>query len=845
MSTGIGIRDIGRTGVAAIALLAGALLLFPVSAAAGSCSSENRVDHRNAECLYAWWKNRGLLKKSPWHVSNQCPELGKVVAKVDLVAARDRTIHLTDRIPRDGDTRHRIRNVYCCSDLSAACNRSDILSDAACVRQFERGSPAARTCRNAAATYSGENQSCAISAECRGRVAPGGELAYKDTSIAVPIAALGDVHNCDGWLHDEACDVRPLGLSAGDARAEEAEGATLDFTVTLSRPYWQEVTVLYSTSDGTARAWRDYRGQMGYLTFAPGETEKTVSVPVIDDDLDEGAERMWLSLNFQSPAWVRLSDPAGMGTIVNTDRMPKAWIARFGRSVAEQVLDAVDARMRAKPAPGGEARLAGQRIGIEPLSGAGTGGDTASGGAGAHRTVRGMADRLNGDADPAGRGFASRLRSPGYGETATERDLLPGSSFSLTAETDGEAFVSIWGRGAVTRFSGRGPAPAPTGGALPVEGEAASAMLGADWTRGDWTAGLVVSHSLGDGGYRGAGGPGSGSGTGGAVSARLIGIWPWARHSLSERLSVWGVAGYGGGSLTLKPDPDGTRAGTIRTGMDLTMAAVGMRGVALDGDREGLTLAVKTDAMIVRAASDVASGAGGNLAAAQAEVTRLGLGLEVSRPFRLAGGSVLAPRMEIAMRHDGGDAETGFGADFGAGLAWTVPRYNLRIELRGRGLLTHEAKGFRQRGFSGSLAWDPKPSTPRGPALMLTRTVGDPASSGADVQFGRTTLAGPAAFDRGSGSGAGGDGLRQRRLEARLGYGFGAFGGRFISAPETAVGLSSAGQDYCLGWRLKRGGRARDGNGLELAVEVRRREGAGDRPTPAEHAVGLRVTLRF
>ena len=178
---------------------------------------------------------------------------------------------------------------------------------------------------------------------------------------------MGEVNNCDGWLHDEACDFRPLGLSAGDARAEEPEGATLDFTVMLSRPYWQQVTVLYSTSDGTARAWRDYRGQMGYLTFAPGETEKTVSVSVIDDDLEEGAERMWLSLNFQSPAWVRLADPAGMGTIVNADPLPKAWIARFGRSVAEQVLDAMDARMRAKGAPDARIRLAGQRIGLEAL----------------------------------------------------------------------------------------------------------------------------------------------------------------------------------------------------------------------------------------------------------------------------------------------------------------------------------------------------------------------------------------------------------------------------------------------------------------------------------------------
>ena len=92
----------------------------------------------------------------------------------------------------------------------------------------------------------------------------------------------------------------------------------------------------------------------------------------------------------------------------------------------------------------------------------------------------------------------------------------------------------------------------------------------------------------------------------------------------------------------------------------------------------------------------------------------------------LGAGGALTPSFEIGMRHDGGDAETGFGVDMGGGIAWTVPKYSLQIELRGRGLLTHEAKGFRQRGFSGSLAWDPKPSSARGPALSLTRTVGGP-----------------------------------------------------------------------------------------------------------------------
>ena len=821
MSTGMTAENIGRTGVAAIALLATLLLLLPASAAAGSCSTENRVDHRDAECLSAWWKNRGLLKKSPYHVSNQCPEYGKVVAKVDLVSARDRTIHLTDHIPRDGDTRHRIRGISCCSDMGI-CNRSDVVTDKGCLARFRRVSPARATCglAIARAVNSGGNPECRISAMCES-AGPG--FMNPLTHVTVPWLDMDEVRNCRGELSRGPCR-RPQPdaswVSVSDSRVEEAEGASLDFTVTLSRALSEPVTVRFATSDGTARAGSDYRATSGWLTFSPGQTEKTVSVSVLDDELDEGSETLTLTVWNLSPLHMSVADPTGTGTISNTDRMPKAWIARFGRTVVDQVLDAVDARMRAKPAPGGEVRLAGQRIGLGPPFGAGSSDDAAPGAAGSQD----LAGWLEGAADPALRGFGSPARAPGHGRAATGRDLLPGSSFSLTAETGGKGVVSIWGGGAVTRYSGREPGPAKAGGDLAVDGEVASGVLGADWTRGRWTTGLLVTHSMGDGGYRGTGGPGSGSGTSGTVASTLTGVWPWLRHDLGARFSVWSVAGYGEGNLTLESgDADGARTGAIRTHLDLRMAAAGLRGVALDGGKDGLTLAVKTDAMIVRTASDAVSGAGGNLAGVQAEATRLRLALEGSRPFRLPDGSVLVPSMEIGVRRDGGDAETGLGADIGAGLAWTDPKRGLGAELRGRGLLTHDAKGFRRRGLAGVLSWDPVAGD-RGPRLSLTRTLSVSEQGRAGALPGRSTPAG---------------------LAARFGYGFPAFGDRFTATPEIVLGLSGTGRDYSLGWRLVRGVGAPDRSALELAVEARRRESAYDRNAPPEHAIGFRATSRF
>ena len=94
------------------------------------------------------------------------------------------------------------------------------------------------------------------------------------------------------------------------------------------------------------------------------------------------------------------------------------------------------------------------------------------------------------------------------------------------------------------------------------------------------------------------------------------------------------------------------------------------------------------------------------------------------------------------MRHDGGDAETGFSADIGAGLSWSDPARGLSADVRARGLLAHEADGFGERGFSGTLAWDPEPSTALGPSLTLAHTVGAAPSGGAQAMLGRRHLEG-------------------------------------------------------------------------------------------------------
>ena len=638
-------------------------------------------------------------------------------------------------------------------------------------------------------------------------LAPSGDGAVTLARAALPACGVpGAVCTGDGRSLSGALALSvpgPAALSVADAQVKEGPDATLAFAVTLDRVRHAAVTVDYATRDGTAVAGADYTNTSGTLTFVAGETRKTVDVQVLADSHDEGSETMTLALSNATGA--RIADGEATGTIDNSGSIPQAWIARFGRTVAEQVLEAVEGRMRAAPAPGAEVALAGW---------------------------------LKGETDPE---EAQRLTS----RAVTPRDLLTGSSFALTAETDGKDLVSLWGRAAVTRFDGRE-------GDLMLDGEVVTGMLGADWTRGRWTAGLIVSHSVGEGGYSdGSGtgsasgtGPGSASGTGGKVEATLTGLFPWARHALSDRLEAWGAAGYGAGELTVTPKAPGTGGDgpAIHADLDLRMAAAGLRGTILDGGADGLTLIGKIDAMAVQTASGRGRGTdGGNLEPARATVTRLRLGVEASRPVGLGGGAALTPSLEIGVRHDGGDAETGFGLDLGGGLALSDPKRGLQAELRGRGLLTHESKGFRDLGFSGSLAWEGNPGSDRGAKLRLTQTVGGSPSGGADALLSRTTLEGLAANDDGEG---GDDELKSRRLELKFGYGLSAFGDRFTWTPEVGVDLSDTGRDYSLGWRLVLGGSGSDGGALELSFEARRRESAND-DTPPEHEVGLRLSARW
>src|SRR5581483_11050014 len=92
------------------------------------------------------------------------------------------------------------------------------------------------------------------------------------------------------------------------------------FTVSLSVAYDQAVTVTFATADGTAKVSdKDYLAASGTVTFAPGETAKTITVSVKRDKKPEPDE--WFAVNLSGASSNALvGDPQGIGWILDDDR---------------------------------------------------------------------------------------------------------------------------------------------------------------------------------------------------------------------------------------------------------------------------------------------------------------------------------------------------------------------------------------------------------------------------------------------------------------------------------------------------------------------------------------------
>ena len=601
----------------------------------------------------------------------------------------------------------------------------------------------------------------------------------------------------------------PVGVSIADAEIDEDAGAPLAFAVALSRAASSQLTIDYATSDGTATAGADYTSANGTLTIAEGESGGTIEVAVIDDDHDEGNETLTLTLSNASSG--DITDASATGTIKNHDALPKALVARFGRTAAVHVVEQVEERVNAPRAPGFDGRVAGREINrdmgrdfaldfLQQLGG-GAGAMTAAGANTRPVSNGGLTSSL-GPQNMAGRpmnaGGVNGLHpggtyDSGLGTSLGGNRLLGGSSFALNRATSSGGVLSFWSRSAQSSFYGQD-------GALALNGDVRTSMFGADYSKGRMVTGVSLSHSRGLGNYAGV--------DTGRVTSAVTGLYPWIGYKASERVTVWTVAGYGAGGLMLSPGAEAP----IETGLSMAMAAGGGRGQILGGG-EGFGLAFKADTLWVRMRTKAATGPGGNLDSTNAAVSRLRTALEGSQSMTIAKRMALTPSVEIGIRQDGGDAETGRGMDLGAGLVLADGVTGLAVDIRVRRLLIHQAEGFAESGMSISVSYNPTPSTPLGFTARVSPAWGGESMSGAEALWGRESMAGMGQDPLMSSGG--------QRLDTEVGYGL-PIGSRFVGTPRAGVRTSEHGRDYRIGYGMQvlEQGRLN----LQLGIDAERRE---------------------
>ena len=564
-------------------------------------------------------------------------------------------------------------------------------------------------------------------------------------------------------------------VSVADARADE--GADLIFKVTLDRAADETVSIAYATADGTATAGKDYTAVSGTLSFAPGDTEGTVTVETLDNAMDEGDETVLLRLS--RPVGIVLADPSAVGTIANDDPLPAALTIHCGRSSAEHAVDAVKARLNGDR-QGSHLTIGGEQV---PISGTGL------------------------EARPPWHSTTPDGEQNQESRSLTGNEVLAESSFRLSppAETEhsrGDERWTAWGSGASTGFEGRADQ-------LYLEGEVVGATVGLDAESDRWTVGVAAAHNRCEGTWRDAK-----SGQSGKMESPLTSVHPYLRWA-DGALSLWGVLGLGQGDMTVTVD--GKQEDSYTTGVDMGMVALGgRRGLASAEESGGLEIAALWDTLLVWTTSDAAE----DMSASRSHTSRTRLGLEAGRTLDLGGGAVLSPSLELGLRHDGGDAETGFGVEIGGEVLYTDASLGLTLGLHGRGMLVHEDADYREWGARGTVQVDPG-ADGLGLSVRLEPSWGAPESSvigmwDGSVAFDRTTF----------------DGGTPAHLDAEIGWGLEAWSGRAVLTPAVGFGRSSEGEQI-----LRLGARLSAVNGVELSL-------SGEHRTLVDGEAELGLVLR-
>ena len=297
----------------------------------------------------------------------------------------------------------------------------------------------------------------------------------------------------------------------------------------------------------------------------------------------------------------------------------------------------------------------------------------------------------------------------------------------------------------------------------------------------------------------------------GTYNTRLTSLNPYVAWLMDDPGSViWASAGYGWGNIEIADDLAALRSTSAR----MTTGAAG-------GGRTLLTTAagnvrVRGEGLLAR----VNVNQGAEFDSLTVDMRRVRLLLEWTQQYRSDAGDEIAFLLEGGMRYDGGSGAQGTGIEVGSGMRFVSATLGMRIEGRGRALLTGE-EGYQEWGLGALLQIDPEykgeglsiriaptwGEATGGPQELWERGVADVRSDGAELLGGR--------------------------LDAEVAYGLRGFAG----TPYGGLLLADRGaRAYSGGLRYDLAG------GLGVRLEATRREAAFG---PPQHTIGVRGGVRF
>ena len=362
-------------------------------------------------------------------------------------------------------------------------------------------------------------------------------------------------------------------------------------------------------------------GDTWSITFTPSETSFTLTLAA--DSVEDLAGNMG-------------PDDAASATTADSTAVAEVILSEIARAIADQNISAIVGRVeRARTQPNGTGfNFAGQQM---SLAGNGNGGGANAGNSMSSTLANLMSNHAQALAD----------------DTLDMKSLLGNSEFTMPLNAIGGAGsgfgTTFWGSGDYRNLSGEDEKQT-----LDWDGDLFSLHLGVDThITAEVIGGVAVSWSEGEMDYDD---PTTGTDKK-TYDTRMASINPYFAWSNAHG-EVWMTAGYGEGELERD---DGT--GTTSTN-DLSMQTFAIGGNSILLQRGADTLRVKGE--ISQSSLEVDDG--GTDLPEEVDANRTRLSLESTNSITRDNGARIDRKVELGIRHDGGDGVTGSGIELGLGL---------------------------------------------------------------------------------------------------------------------------------------------------------------------------------